>query len=100
MTTSRIIAMFKPCRKEADAQPAPNGKSAVRSKVTLLTEQTTVKLIELLDELRRDLSNVRNHHDSEATELQKPMNPELVLATLGERLRPQTGSSPDGPAPD
>src|ERR1035438_3961140 len=35
-------------------------------KVTLLTEQKAAKLIDLLEELRRDLPNVSNRHDPEA----------------------------------
>ncbi|MDD2581684.1 MAG: DUF1003 domain-containing protein [Desulfuromonadaceae bacterium] len=54
-------------------------------KVNLLTEQKTAKLIDLLEELRRDLPNVRDRHDPEAAALQKSMNPELVLAALDER---------------
>ena len=54
-------------------------------KVMLLTEQKTAKLINLLEELRRDLPNVRNRHDPEAAELQQSMNPELVRGTLNER---------------
>jgi uncharacterized membrane protein len=54
-------------------------------KVTLLTEQKAAKLIDLVEELRRDLPNVKNRHDSEATSLQKSMNPDLVLAALDER---------------
>lgn len=54
-------------------------------KVTLLTEQKVAKLIDLLEELRRDLPNVRNRLDPEAIVLQRSMNPELVLAALDER---------------
>lgn len=54
-------------------------------KVTLLTEQKAAKLIDLVEELRRDLPNVKNRHDSEAASLQKSMNPDLVLAALDER---------------
>ncbi len=54
-------------------------------KVTLLTEQKVAKLIDLLEELRRDLPNVKNRHDSHAAELQRAMNPEQVLAALDER---------------
>ena len=54
-------------------------------KVTLLTEQKAAKLIELMEELRRDLPNVRNRHDPEAAALQQSMNPDLVLAALDER---------------
>ena len=54
-------------------------------KVTLLTEQKAAKLIELLEELRRDMPNVRNRHDPEAAELKQAMDPDGVLATLDER---------------
>jgi uncharacterized membrane protein len=53
-------------------------------KVTLLTEQKTAKLIDLLEELRRDLPNVKDRHDPEAASLQQSMNPELVRAALDE----------------
>jgi uncharacterized membrane protein len=61
-------------------------------KVNLLTEQKAAKLIDLLEELRRDLPNVKNRHDSEAIALQKSMNPELVLAALDERSAPDNRS--------
>src|SRR5487761_2130395 len=64
-------------------------------KVTLLTEQKAAKLIDLLEELRRDLPNVRNRHDPEATTLQQSMNPDLVLAALDERAEPDAQSEPD-----
>jgi uncharacterized membrane protein len=57
-------------------------------KVNLLTEQKAAKLIDLMEELRRDLPNVRNRHDSEAVALQQSMNPDLVLAALDERSEP------------
>ncbi len=57
-------------------------------KVTLLTEQKAAKLIDLLEELRRDLPNVKNRHDPEATALQHSMNPSLVLAALDEARQP------------
>jgi uncharacterized membrane protein len=57
-------------------------------KVTLLTEQKAAKIIDLLEELRRDLPNVKNRHDPEALALQSSMNPELVLAALDERAEP------------
>ena len=53
-------------------------------KVTLLTEQKAAKLIDLLEELRRDLPNVINRQDSDAVVLQQSMNPDRVLAALDE----------------
>ncbi len=60
-------------------------------KVTLLIEQKTAKLIDLLEELRRDLPNVKNRHDSGAAVMQQAMSPEGVLAALDEEV-----TSPDG----
>jgi uncharacterized membrane protein len=58
-------------------------------KVTLLTEQKTAKLIDLLEELRRDMPNVKDRHDPEAAELQQSMKPDQVLAALDERGEPE-----------
>ncbi len=65
-------------------------------KVTLLTEQKAAKLIDLLEELRRDLPNVRDRHDPEAAALQQSMNPDLVLAALDERSEPDEQLKPAG----
>lgn len=63
-------------------------------KVTLLTEQKAAKLIDLLEELRRDLPNVTNRHDPEATALKQSMNPDRVLAALDERSEPPNRLEP------
>lgn len=54
-------------------------------KLTLLTEQKAAKIIDMLEELRRDLPNVKNRHDPEAAVLQQAINPDQVLAALDER---------------
>ena len=61
-------------------------------KVTLLIEQKTAKLIDLLEELRRDLPNVKNRHDSGAAVLQQAMSPDRVLAALDEEVTSIDGS--------
>jgi uncharacterized membrane protein len=60
-------------------------------KVTLLIEQKTAKLIDLIEELRRDLPNVKHRHDSDAVVMQQAMRPQAVLAALDEEV-----ISPDG----
>ena len=65
-------------------------------RVTLLTEQKAAKLIDLLEELRRDLPNVIDRHDPEAAALQQSMNPVLVLAALDERGEPDERLNPAG----
>ena len=49
------------------------------------TEQKAAKLIDLIEELRRDLPNVNNRHDPDATLLKKSMHPDLVIAALDKR---------------
>jgi uncharacterized membrane protein len=58
-------------------------------KVTMLTEQKTAKLIALLEELRRDLPNVKDRHDPEAAALKTSMNPEGVRAALDQGRAPE-----------
>lgn len=60
-------------------------------KVTLLIEQKTAKLIDLIEELRRDLPNVKDRHDASAAVMQQAISPEGVLAALDEEV-----TSPDG----
>jgi uncharacterized membrane protein len=63
-------------------------------KVMLLTEQKAAKLIDLVEELRRDLPNVRDRHDPEAVALQRSMNPDRVLAALDARSEPDEQLKP------
>ncbi len=55
-------------------------------KVTLLTEQKAAKIIDILEELRRDLPNVKDRHDPEAAVMQHSLKPAQVLAALQEPL--------------
>lgn len=50
--------------------------------VNLLAEEKSSKIIGMLEELRRDLPNVRNKVDAEAAELSKPTDTEAVLSII------------------
>jgi uncharacterized membrane protein len=52
--------------------------------VNLLTEEKSSKIIALLEELRRDLPNVRDKQDSEAEEMAKPADAKAVLKAIEE----------------
>lgn len=54
--------------------------------MSLLTEQRTAKIIDLLEELRRDMPSVHNRIDLEAEALTKTVDPHEVLATLESKL--------------
>ena len=60
----------------------------------MLTEQKVAKMIDLLEELRRDLPDVRNRHDSDATVLQKALHPDQVMAALDEAGKAPAAASP------
>ncbi|MEO6572990.1 MAG: DUF1003 domain-containing protein [Polyangiaceae bacterium] len=48
-------------------------------RLNLLAERKTAKIIELLEELRRDLPSVQNRRDTEAEILQQAADPKAVL---------------------
>jgi uncharacterized membrane protein len=52
--------------------------------LSILSEQKIAKVIELLEELRRDLPSVRDRGDPEADALAQPADQEAVLAALKE----------------
>jgi uncharacterized membrane protein len=64
-------------------------RSHLDQKVTLLTEQKAAKIIDMLEELRRDLPNVRDRHDPAAAVMQQSIKPDQVLAALDERSKPE-----------
>ena len=70
-------------------------------KVTLLIEQKAAKLIDLMEELRRDLPNVKDRPDAGAAALQRAMSPEAVLAAMQEEvILPDGSTSPATAATD
>jgi uncharacterized membrane protein len=56
--------------------------------VGLLTEQKVSKLIELIEELRRDLPNVHNRVDLDAIEMTATHDHEQTLKTVEDALKP------------
>ncbi|HEY0435444.1 MAG TPA: DUF1003 domain-containing protein [Phenylobacterium sp.] len=73
--------------------------SELREQLTLelamLSEQKAAKIIELIEELRRDLPMVVNRYDAEARILSHPADPEAVLEALKEtQMGPDAGETP------
>ena len=52
--------------------------------LSILSEKKSAKIIELLEELRRDLPGVRDRVDAEASEMAKPSDPQAVLQAITE----------------
>ncbi|MCY0386155.1 DUF1003 domain-containing protein [Robbsia sp. Bb-Pol-6] len=61
--------------------------------VNLLAEQKTTKIIQLLEELRRDMPDVRNRSDEHAETLQEIVNPDAVLQAI--EARRENGEAPE-----
>ncbi|MEP6782902.1 MAG: DUF1003 domain-containing protein [Acidobacteriota bacterium] len=59
--------------------------------VNLLTEQKTTKIIQLLEELRRDLPSVADRHDAEVEEMQKPTDPHAMLNAIETKRADDVG---------
>lgn len=59
-------------------------RAQLELKVMLLIEQKTAKVIDLLEQLRRDSPGVPDRHDAGAAALQQAMNADGVLAALDE----------------
>jgi uncharacterized membrane protein len=65
--------------------------------VSLLAEQKTAKLIALLEELRRDLPNVKDRYDPQAAAMEQATDPHTVLGALEETLQ---GPGHEAPGPE
>lgn len=55
--------------------------------VNLVIEQKVTKLVELMEELRRDLPDVENRHDPMAEAMKEPVDPHQVLKTMNQMLK-------------
>ena len=76
-TTVVLIAQNRQAKLESQ-------HSHLDLQVNLLTEQKVSKIIDLLEELRRDLPMVRNRHDPEAAVLQQRTDTHQVLFALAD----------------
>lgn len=54
--------------------------------LNLLSEQKIAKLIALVEELRRDLPDVKDRHDPEAEVMKQPADPHVVMEVLEKTL--------------
>lgn len=52
--------------------------------LVITSEQKTAKVIQLLEELRRDMPQVENRVDAEAATMARPANPEVMLEAIKE----------------
>ena len=75
LTTQNRQAKFTEQRRHLDLQ------------VSLLTERKVSKVIELLEDLRRDMPTVHNRMDTEAEAMKEPIDPHTALSALNQTLQ-------------
>ncbi len=68
------------------SQKAAQHRSYLELQVNLMAEEKTTKLIALMEELRRDLPNVRNRVDNQAELMSHTVDPHAVLSALEESI--------------
>jgi uncharacterized membrane protein len=53
--------------------------------INLLTEQKVTKILQIIDELRRDLTALRGHPDAEVTEMTKPADAHALMHAIKQK---------------
>jgi uncharacterized membrane protein len=64
-------------------------RAQLNLQLSMLSEQKVAKLITLVEELRKDLPNVKDRHDPEAEVMQETTDPHVLLEVLEETLEEQ-----------
>jgi len=82
LTSFAILISVMILASQLRADRFANLRERMTLEATLLTEQKSRKIIELLEELRRDLPDVRNRLDTEAEQMTMRANPHEVLAVI------------------
>ena len=84
------------------SQKAAQQRAYLELQVNLMAEEKTTKLISLLEELRRDLPNVRDRVDREAEFMSHTVDPHAVLSALEASIRstipPPVSVAEEGPS--
>jgi uncharacterized membrane protein len=79
-----LITMAVMVRQNRIAQ-VEDSRTQLELQVNLLAEQKISKIIELLEELRRDMPDVRDRSDDHATKFQAVTNPDTIFDELDNR---------------
>ena len=97
LTAAALVIAVMILTSQRRADRFANLRERMTLEATLMTEQKTRKIIELLEELRRDSPDVRDRQDIEAEQMTIKANPHEVLAVIEEvtqEVKPHTISTP------
>jgi uncharacterized membrane protein len=60
-------------------------RSHLDLQINMLTEQKAAKILQIVDELQRELTALRRHPDTEVEEMAKPADPHALLQAIKEQ---------------
>jgi uncharacterized membrane protein len=84
LTAMALVIAIMILASQRRADRFANLRERMTLEATLMTEQKTRKIIELLEELRRDSPDVRDRQDVEAEQMATKADPHEVLAVIEE----------------
>jgi uncharacterized membrane protein len=84
LTAAALVIAIMILTSQRRADKFANLREQMTLEATLLTEQKTRKIIELLEELRRDSPEIPDRHDIEAVQMAAKADPHEVLAVIEE----------------
>jgi uncharacterized membrane protein len=84
LTVTALIIAVMILTSQSRADRFANLREQMTLEATLLTEQKTRKIIELLEELRRDSPGVKDRRDIEAEQMAAKTDPHEVLSAVEE----------------
>jgi uncharacterized membrane protein len=87
LTAAALVIAVMILTSQRRADRLANLREQMSLEATLMTEQKTRKIIELLEELRRDSPGVRDRQDIEAEQMAFKADPHEVLAVIEEVLQ-------------
>ena len=97
LTATALVIAVMILASQRRADRFANLRERMTLEATLMTEQKTRKIIELLEELRRDSPDIRDRQDIEAEQMAIKADPHQVLAVIEEvtqEVKPDATSTP------
>ncbi|WP_138505267.1 DUF1003 domain-containing protein [Nostoc sp. PA-18-2419] len=86
LTTASLLVTTGVLIKQERQEKLAEQRAQLSLQLNLLSEQKIAKLIALVEELRRDIPNVKNRYDPEAEMMKSPTDAHVILDVLEETL--------------
>jgi uncharacterized membrane protein len=83
-STALLLTVAVLIRQNRMAQVAEH-RAHLDLQINLLTEQKVTKLVQIVDGLRRDLTELRGHPDEEVSEMAKPADAHALMHAIKEK---------------